>query len=113
MSHRRDFIKKSLLGTAGVAIGGMNLNAKTYRSIVGANERINVAVIGIRGQGVAHINNWCDIKDSQNVRLKTICDTDEQLFTDRAKIVVDKTGAKPVTEWDMRKVFEDKEIDAV
>ena len=113
MSHRRDFIKKSLLGTAGVAMGGMNLNAKTYRSIVGANERINVAVIGIRGQGVAHINNWCDIKDSQNVRLKTICDTDEQLFTDRAKIVVDKTGAKPVTEWDMRKVFEDKEIDAV
>jgi len=113
MSQRRDFIKKSLLGTAGIAIGGMNLNAKSYRSIVGANERINVAVIGIRGQGTAHIHNWCDIKDSQNVRLKTLCDTDEQYFAEKGKIVVDKTGVKPVTEWDMRKVFDDKEIDAV
>src|SRR5688572_32960684 len=112
MSKRRDFIKKSLLGTAGLAIGGMNLNARTYRSIIGANERINVAVIGIRGQGTAHIHNWCDIKESQNVRLKTLCDTDEQFFAERAKIVTDKTGVKPVTEWDMRKVFEDKEIDA-
>ena len=113
MLQRRDFIKKSVLGTAGIAIGGMSLHAKSYRSILGANERINVAVIGIRGQGTAHINNWCDIKDSQNVRLKTLCDTDEQFFAERSKTVVDKTGVKPVTEWDMRRVFDDKEIDAV
>jgi predicted dehydrogenase len=113
MSKRREFIKTGLLGTAGVAIGGMNLNARTYRSIVGANERINVAVVGIRGQGTAHIHNWCDIKDSQNVRLKTLCDTDEQYYPEKSKIVIDKTGVTPVTEWDMRKVFDDKEIDAV
>lgn len=113
MTQRRDFIKSGLIGTAGIAIGGLNLNAKSYRSIIGANDRINVAVIGIRGQGSAHINNWCDIKDSQNVRLKTICDTDEQYFPERSKTVFDKTGVKPLTEWDMRKVFEDKDIDAV
>ena len=113
MSKRREFIKTGLLGTAGIAIGGMNLNARSYRSIVGANERINVAVIGIRGQGTAHIHNWCDIKDSQNVRLKTLCDTDEQYFSEKSKIVIDKTGVTPVTQWDMRKVFDDKEIDAV
>ena len=113
MSKRREFIKTGLLGTAGVAIGGMTLSAKSYRSIRGANDRINVAVIGIRGQGTAHIHNWCDIKDSQNVRLKTLCDTDEQYFPEKSKIVIDKTGVTPVTEWDMRKVFDDKEIDAV
>lgn len=101
------------MSTAGVAIGGMSLNAKTYRSIVGANERINVAVVGIRGQGTAHIHNWCDIKESQNVRLKTLCDTDEQYYPEKSKIVIDKTGVTPVTEWDMRKVFDDREIDAV
>src|SRR5215212_864559 len=113
MSQRREFIKNGLLGSAAVAIGGMKLNAKSYRAIIGANERINVAVVGIRGQGTAHIHNWCDIKESQNVRLKTLCDTDEQYFAEKSKIVVDKTGDKPVTEWDMRKVFDDKEIDAV
>jgi predicted dehydrogenase len=113
MTHRRDFIKNSIIGTAGVAIGGVNINAKSYRSIIGANDRINVAVIGIRGQGSAHINNWCGITKSHNVRLKTLCDTDEQYFPEKAKTVLDKTGVKAITEWDMRKVFDDKEIDAV
>ena len=51
MTQRRDFIKKSVLGTAGLAIGGMALSSKSYASIIGSNERINMAVIGIRGQG--------------------------------------------------------------
>src|SRR4030095_11114992 len=98
MIHRRDFIKNTALGTAGMAIGGITFDAKSYRSIIGANERLNVAVIGIRGQGTAHIHNWCDIRESHNVRLKTICDADEQFFPEKSKIVVDKTGAKPTTE---------------
>ncbi len=110
MTERRDFIKKSIVGAAGVAIG---FNAKSYASIMGANDRINMAVIGIRNQGSVHIDSWCKLKDSHNVRLKTLCDTDEQLFASRSKMVVDKTGVKPVTEWDMHKVLADKEIDAV
>lgn len=113
MTQRRDFIKKSLLGSAGLAIGGMGFSAKSYASIIGANERINAAIIGIRGRGVSHINAWCDLKNSHNVRLKTLCDTDEQFFDPRSKTVFEKTGIKPLTEWDMRKVLDDKEIDAV
>lgn len=113
MTKRREFIKKSALGTAGIAIGGMGFSAKTYGSIIGANERINVAVIGIRNQGSSHINSWCNIKDSHNVVIKTLCDVDEALFPSRTKMVVDKTGEKPITEWDMRKVFDDKDITAV
>jgi len=113
MTKRRDFIKKSVLGTAGITIGGMGFSSKSYASIIGSNERITLAVIGIRGQGKGHIGRWCTLKDNRNVRLKTICDVDEQLFPERVKIVLDKTGEKPLTEWDMRKVFDDKEIDAV
>ena len=110
---RRDFIKKSTLGAAGIAIGGMGFSAKSYSSIVGANERINLAVIGIGGRGTAHINAWCNLKDSHNVYLKTLCDTDEKFFAPRSKSVVDYGCDKPLTEWDMRKVLDDKEIDAV
>ncbi|MDO8991914.1 MAG: Gfo/Idh/MocA family oxidoreductase [Daejeonella sp.] len=113
MTQRRDFIKKSLIGGAGLAIGGMGFSAKSYGSILGANDRINVAVIGIRGRGVSHIDAWCELKESHNVRLKTLCDTDEQFFDPRSKTVFDKTGIKPSTEWDMRKVLDDKEIDIV
>jgi predicted dehydrogenase len=113
MTKRRDFIKKSVLGTAGIAIGGIGFSSKSYASITGANERINLAVIGIRNQGSFHIENWCNLKDSHNVTLKTLCDTDEQLFDSRSKMVIEKTGVKPLTEWDMHKVLDDKDIDAV
>jgi len=110
MTKRRTFIKQSVMGAAGVAIG---LNAKSYASIMGANDRVNLAVIGIRNQGSVHIDSYCKLKDTHNVRIKTLCDTDEALFASRLKIVMDKTGSKPGTEWDLEKVLDDKEIDAV
>ncbi len=113
MTKRRGFIKKSIMGAAGVAIGGMGFSAKSYRAIPGANDRITMGVIGIRNQGSVHIDAWCKLKDSHNVQVKTICDTDERLFESRSKMILDKTGVKPVTEWDLHKVLADKDIDAV
>jgi len=113
MTKRRDFIKKSVLGTAGIAIGGMGFSSKSYASIIGSNDRLNLAVIGIRSRGGAHINAICALKKSHNVHVRTLCDTDEQFFASRSKQVSDKTGDKPTTEWDMRKVLDDSEIDAV
>lgn len=113
MTKRREFIRTSVIGTAGLTIGGMGLTAKAYSSVSGANDRVTMAVVGIRGQGGGHINNWCTLKENRNVRLKTICDVDEQYYDAKAKVVFERTGEKVVTEWDMRKVFDDKEIDAV
>lgn len=110
---RRDFLKDTLKGTAGLAIGSMGFSAASYGRIMGANDRINVAVIGIRGQGQTHINRWCRLKDTRNVLLKTICDTDENVWPASVKAITDKCGVKPATEWDMRKVFDDKDIHAV
>jgi predicted dehydrogenase len=111
--QRRDFIKNSVLGTTGIAIGGMGFSSKSYASIRGANERLNFAVVGIRSQGKSHISSWCKLKDTRNVLLKTLCDTDELLWPEGVKTVNDRIGAKPRTEWDMRKVFDDKDIHAV
>ena len=113
MTKRREFIRTGVLGTAGLAIGGAGFSARSYSSIIGANERINMAVIGIRGQGGGHINSWLSLKENRNVNLKTICDVDEQFFAERSKAITEKNGVKPVTEVDMQKVFADKEIHAV
>jgi predicted dehydrogenase len=110
---RRDFLKNGTIGTAGIAIGGMGFSARSYAAISGANERINVAVVGIRNQGTVHLNSWCALKDSHNVQVRTLCDTDEALFDAGVKIVEQKTGVKPATTWDLRAVLDDKEINAV
>jgi predicted dehydrogenase len=113
MVKRRDFIRKSLIGTAGITIGGMGFDTKSYAYITGANERINVAVIGLRSRGEAHILSFCALKDNKNVRITALCDADEQFFNSRAKLVTDTFGIAPKLEWDMRKIFDDKDIHVV
>lgn len=113
MTKRREFIKKSILGTAGIAIGGMGLSARSYSSIIGSNDRLNLAVIGIRSRGGDHITSWLSLANNRNIRIKTICDVDEQYFAEKSKEILDSSGVRPVTEWDMHKVLSDKEIHAV
>jgi hypothetical protein len=59
MTKRREFIQKSVLGTAGLTIGGKTFSRSSYNSIIGSNERLTVAAIGIRGQGGSHIKSNC------------------------------------------------------
>src|SRR5690606_23703841 len=50
---------------------------------------------------------------SHNVALRVLCDTDEALFPAGVKRTTELTGEKPITEWDIRKVLEMKDIDAL
>ncbi|MDO6430815.1 Gfo/Idh/MocA family oxidoreductase [Flavitalea sp. BT771] len=43
---RRDFIKRSTLTAAGAYLGTMGLSAASYRRIIGANDRVNLGVVG-------------------------------------------------------------------
>jgi predicted dehydrogenase len=113
MTKRRDFIKKSVLGTAGIAIGGMGFSSKSYEQIKGANDRINMAVIGCGGRGGSHVRSWCTLKDTKNVMLKTICDVDELHMAEKAKTIEASIKVKPLLQWDMRRIFDDTEIHAV
>lgn len=77
----------------------------------GANDRINIAVIGIRAQGQAHIEEYSKLK---NVRVTAICDVDSNLFDERIrKLFTEKGLPQPKTYIDLRKLYEDKDIDAV
>jgi predicted dehydrogenase len=78
--------------------------------VLGANDRVNMAIIGIRGQGGQHINGFGKMS---NVHIKTFCDLDENLFPTKIGEFEKKFKYAPGTATDMRKVFDDKEIDAV
>ena len=113
--NRRSFIKKTAIGTTGITLGAATagFTAKSYSKIQGANDRINMSVIGVRGQGNGHLRRWAGMAKKDNVYVKTICDVDENLFAERVENVNKIQGEKPGTEVDMRRVFEDKDIDAV
>ena len=107
---RRDFISRGTRSAAGVVAAGAVMNSVIPQKVLGANDRINIAVVGIRGRGKNHYQQWAKIP---GVHVKTLCDIDENLFPERVAEVEKLQGKKPGTEVDIRKVLEDKEIDAI
>lgn len=107
---RRDFMKKGATLTAGAALGLGALKRSTA-AWAGANDRVRMAVIGIRGRGSGHLSGFAGL---DGVEVATMCDVDTRLFAGLAKSIFSDKGRKvPKTEHDMRRVFEDKDIDAV
>jgi len=112
MTQRRDFIKKSILGTAGITIGGMGFSAKSYASIMGANERFRIAVCGVNGRGQTHIKSFDEL---DNVEIAYLVDPDSKILGERVNSMKDtaknSTRVKGVA--DVRHVLDDPNIDAI
>jgi predicted dehydrogenase len=116
---RRDFTSRLGVAAAGVVVGadifGTRVGAAPYvgSRVLGANDRVVTASIGIHGQGNALKRGFAQLK---NVEIKTLCDVDENLFASRAndKTVLDKVPTfKPNFVQDLRRVLDDKDVDAV
>ena len=113
MEKRRDFIKKMVITTAGIAAGSkvFATSAKSYRNIIGANERLYVAVIGVNGRGGSMAGTFAKQKDT---RVDYLCDVDSRTFAKALKSVADAGQADaPHTEGDCRKIMGNKHIDAI
>ncbi len=113
MDDRRDFIKKVAATSAGLAIGGtaFGFSAKSYKNIIGANDRIHVAAIGLNGRGNSMVGT---IAKQKNAEVSCVCDVDSRTMP-KAINSVAKAGQTtiPKAEGDCRKVLEDKSIDAI
>ncbi|HUT31750.1 MAG TPA: Gfo/Idh/MocA family oxidoreductase [Sedimentisphaerales bacterium] len=114
---RREFLSRStqtavgaLAATTLASCAGPQVVPAANSRVFGANERLNMAIIGIRGRGNGLAKNFAKIP---NVRVKTICDIDENLFAQGIRDVEANQGVAPSTEYDLRRVFEDKDIDAI
>ena len=74
------------------------------------NNTVNVAVVGIHSRGSFHYHQWAGIRD---VRVAYLCDVDERLFSANVSAVERLSGYRPKTEVDIRKLLENKDIDAI
>ena len=74
------------------------------------SDRVNMAVVGFHGRERAHINGFAKIP---NVRVAALCDADERLFPGGVELVEKLQGHKPDTYFDIRKLLERKDIDAI
>ena len=108
MITRRKFIDTVALSAAGLAVGS---SAKSYAQIVGSNDRLNFAVIGLNGRGYAHLSS---LKVNRNAaRISYVCDVDSTILQKFADSTQKEMGEAPRAEKDFRKILDQKDVDAV
>ncbi|MCX8052475.1 MAG: Gfo/Idh/MocA family oxidoreductase [Armatimonadetes bacterium] len=113
---RREFILKAGATAVGVVAGSM-MGGKLFAqsgpapgSVIGANDRSNIAVIGVGGMGSGHVNTVKKLSAEQNVQIVAICDVWEKRRRQnqkRAELADNQIYS------DYRKLLENKDIDLV
>jgi predicted dehydrogenase len=98
---RRNFLKTMALGAAAAGV-----NARVWSQVAGANSDVRVAQIGFRSQGAGHISTLSKLK---GVRVVALCDVDKHVLEKKAQEL--GSGVQAYT--DIRKLLENKEVDAV
>lgn len=104
---RRKFIGTAFIGASGLTVGASLLPF----SCKGANDRIQLALIGAGARGRDTIISTCKV--NENVVIKTVCDVNELKATKTIAQIDKELAYKPAFVKNMKEVFDDKEIDAV
>ena len=96
-SSRRTFLAA---GAAAFSLG----------KVLGANDKINIGIVGIGGRGNDHIKNYAPLPGA---RIVALCDVNQAALERGQAAVKNLTGESPKGYDDMRKMFADKDVDAV
>ena len=96
---RRTFVKGAASAAAAQAF-----------PVLGANDSVNLAVIGVGGRGRGHLGFFADVPGA---RLAAVCDVNQAARERASAMVQNLQGSKPKEYADMRLLFDDKDIQAV
>jgi predicted dehydrogenase len=108
MITRREFLDSLAVGAAGLAVGTA---ARSYERILGSNDRLNFAVIGLNGRAYAHL---AALKANKSAaRVSHVCDVDNNILKKFAERTQHEMGEAPATDKDFRAILEGKDVDAI
>jgi len=95
---RRDFIKKS-------SEAALMFSIPTFipASAFGANDKVQMAVLGVNGRGTDHIKGF---QKQENAQVVCLCDPDKVILDTRASEFETTYGKKVKVEQDLRRVFD-------
>jgi len=108
MVTRREFLDALAVSAATLAAA---TTAKSYSRILGSNDRLNFAVIGLNGRAYAHLSA---LKANQSAaRISHVCDVDGDVLRKFADRVQQEMGETAATDKDFRRILEQKDVDAI
>ena len=109
MTSRRKFLKQAAGAT--VAVSAMSSSAASYAKILGANDRLGVAVAGLGRRLKAYIPPISNAEN--NVDLLYLCDVMKSQRENAAISFSEHMSHKAKLENDIRKVIDDRKVDVI
>ncbi len=106
-NSRREFMKKAGLGSVSLAMG---MSAKSYASIMGANDRVRMGFVGVNGRGNGMTKNFARQAGCEVVY---VCDVDATAMAKTISGLADISKKKPKGVKDFRTILNDKSLDGV
>jgi predicted dehydrogenase len=101
---RRQFVKGSVAAMATITIAG----TKSSGNVIGANDRVRVAVAGLNGRGGAHVGAFVGMP---GVEISYLIDPDSRTYNRRLEQIGDRPA--PFLVKDVRRALEDRNVDAI
>jgi predicted dehydrogenase len=112
-NSRRDFIKKSSAGAAGMVISGMGMTAKSYGNILGSNDKVRVGIVGFSGRARGSlIPAFLSQAAETNMEIVAVSDIWNRR-RDEAKTYFDEKGMNVRLARNNEELYDKKETDAV
>ncbi len=111
-NSRRRFIKNTAAGSALCVAGGIlpGFSAKSYSQIVGANDTINVSIMGVNSRGNALAQNFAR---QSNCNVTHVCDVDRRAMANCLAAMKERQNTIAEGVADFRKSLESKDVDAL
>jgi predicted dehydrogenase len=106
---RRGFLSNSGKSIAGLAVGQATLSAVSARRVLGANERVRVALVGCGGRGRMVLRAMIE----QGGEATYVCDLHPGRLEQGVQGAVEVQSRRPKTTRDMREVLDSRDLDAV
>lgn len=109
---RRKFIKKTAACSTLFVAGGVlpHFTAKSYASILGSNNRLNVSMMGVNSRGKALAQNFAN---QDNFQVIHICDVDSRAINKCMDAIKERQNKKAKGYADFRKSLESKDVDVM
>lgn len=112
---RREFIKKSILTTAGISsLGAVGFSAKSYGKIIGANDRVNVGIVGYSSRCRSSlIPSMLNHSKALNFEFTAVSDIWNRRRDEAVAYLKEKAGVDIAAARNNEELYERKDVDAV
>lgn len=113
-NSRREFIKKASIGVGALSLGAMGFSAKSYARIIGANERVQVGIVGFSSRFKSSLlPSFMNHAKELNFEFVGVSDIWNRRRDEAEAFVKEKTGQSIKKFRNNDELYASKDLDAV